>query len=69
MYKKLIALLLVFTLIGAFGFSPLVFADAVVGSSDNGDGTYTNPVIWADVPDQDVIRVGDTYTCPARPCI
>ena len=61
MYKKLIALLLVFTLIGAFGFSPLVFADAVVGSSDNGDGTYTNPVIWADVPDQDVIRVGDTY--------
>ncbi len=29
--------------------------------SDNGNGTYTNPVIWADFPDNDVIRVGDTY--------
>ena len=30
-------------------------------SSDNGDGTFSNPVIWADVPDPDVIRVDDTY--------
>ena len=30
-------------------------------SSDNGDGTFTNPVIYADVPDLDVIRVGDAY--------
>src|SRR4026208_1951531 len=29
--------------------------------SDNGDGTYTNPVIAADFPDPDVILVGDTY--------
>ena len=29
--------------------------------SDNGDGTYTNPLISADFPDPDVIRVGDTY--------
>jgi beta-xylosidase len=29
--------------------------------SDNGDGTYSNPVISADFPDPDVIRVGDTY--------
>ena len=29
--------------------------------SDNGDGTFTNPVIFADVPDEDIIRVGDTY--------
>lgn len=29
--------------------------------SDNGDGTFTNPIIWADFPDNDVIRVGDTY--------
>jgi len=29
--------------------------------SDNGDGTYTNPLIAADFPDPDVIRVGDTY--------
>lgn len=29
--------------------------------SDNGDGTYTNPVIHADFPDPDVIRVEDIY--------
>ncbi|NNV57949.1 glycoside hydrolase family 43 protein [Limnovirga soli] len=29
--------------------------------SDNGKGTYTNPLIPADFPDPDVIRVGDTY--------
>ena len=29
--------------------------------SDNNDGTYSNPVIFADFPDPDVILVGDTY--------
>ncbi|MCW0483274.1 family 43 glycosylhydrolase [Gaoshiqia sediminis] len=29
--------------------------------SDNGDGTYSNPLIFADFPDPDVIRVGDVY--------
>jgi beta-xylosidase len=29
--------------------------------SDNGDGTFTNPVIHGDFPDPDVIRVGDVY--------
>lgn len=29
--------------------------------SDNGDGTFTNPVIAADFPDPDVIRVGSVY--------
>jgi beta-xylosidase len=29
--------------------------------SDNGDGTYTNPLIHADFPDPDVVRVGDVY--------
>ena len=29
--------------------------------SDNGDGTYTNPLISADFPDPDVIRVGEIY--------
>ena len=28
---------------------------------DNGDGTYTNPVLFCDYSDPDVIRVGDTY--------
>ena len=35
--------------------------DAQKIHSDNGDGTYTNPLIPADFPDPDVIRVGDTY--------
>lgn len=29
--------------------------------SDQGDGTYINPIINADFPDSDVIRVNDTY--------
>lgn len=30
-------------------------------TSDNGDGTFTNPVLWADMPDPDVIQVADTF--------
>lgn len=30
-------------------------------SADNGDGTFTNPVMWSDCPDPDVIRVGDDF--------
>jgi len=30
-------------------------------SADQGDGTYINPIVNADFPDCDVIRVGDTY--------
>lgn len=29
--------------------------------ADNGDGTFSNPMIFADVPDLDIIRVGDTF--------
>lgn len=29
--------------------------------SDNGDGTYTNPILFADYSDPDVIRVGDDF--------
>ncbi|WP_026754674.1 glycoside hydrolase 43 family protein [Sediminibacter sp. Hel_I_10] len=29
--------------------------------SDNGDGTYTNPILHSDFSDPDVIRVGDDY--------
>ena len=28
---------------------------------DNGDGTYTNPVLFADYSDPDVCAVGDDY--------
>lgn len=34
---------------------------AAVWAPDNGDGTYTNPVIYADYSDPDVVRVGDDY--------
>ncbi|HXS57573.1 MAG TPA: family 43 glycosylhydrolase, partial [Hanamia sp.] len=42
-----------------FFLSSNIFAQNI--HSDNGDGTYTNPIISADFPDPDVIRVGDTY--------
>lgn len=39
-----------------------VFSQSTLSqTSDNGDGTFTNPVIWTDLPDPDVIRVGDTF--------
>lgn len=28
---------------------------------DNGDGTFTNPLMWGDWPDPDVVRVGDDF--------
>ncbi|MGG5485537.1 glycoside hydrolase family 43 protein [Gaetbulibacter sp. PBL-D1] len=53
-------------------FSPLVLLifsiqlsisqnNSEVWISDNGDGTYTNPIIHADYSDPDVVRVGDDY--------
>ncbi|AXP80136.1 Beta-xylosidase [Mariniflexile rhizosphaerae] len=45
----------------------LVFAQAnkpyvsEVWVADNGDGTYKNPIIYADYSDPDVVRVGDDY--------
>jgi beta-xylosidase/glucan-binding YG repeat protein/uncharacterized protein YjdB len=54
MHKKLGVLLLVFTFITSLlPITPVYATDA--GS------TVQNPVMWADVPDVDVIRVGDSY--------
>ena len=50
--KTLSAMLLVF-----WTFS----LHAQILTSDNGNGTLTNPLIYADVPDLDIIRVDDTY--------
>lgn len=36
-------------------------SDSTVWIPDNGDGTYTNPIIYADYSDPDVIRVGDEF--------
>lgn len=32
-----------------------------VWSPDNGDGTFTNPLMWGDWPDPDIIRVNDEF--------
>jgi beta-xylosidase len=51
--------------VGLYFFSllllPLFNLAAQQTQSDNGDGTYTNPVIYSDFPDPDVIRVDSTY--------
>lgn len=49
------------SLIAVFLFFPAFRIYAQALHSDNGDGTFTNPVIQGDFPDPDVIRVGDTY--------
>jgi hypothetical protein len=36
-------------------------ADAHPWSPDNGDDTFSNPIIFADYSDPDVIRVGDDF--------
>jgi len=30
-------------------------------TSDNGNGTYTNPILWGDYPDPDIIRVDSDF--------
>jgi endoglucanase len=35
--------------------------DADAWQSDNGNGTFTNPVLYADYPDPDIIRVGSDF--------
>lgn len=42
-------------------FSSLSFGQAQVYTPDNGNGTYSNPLMWGDWPDPDVIRVGDDF--------
>ncbi|SEN07023.1 Beta-xylosidase [Sphingomonas gellani] len=40
---------------------PAAIAGAQVWRSDQGDGTFRNPVLFADYPDPDIIRVGGDY--------
>ena len=41
--------------------SAIPLAPRAVAASDSGNQTFTNPVMYADVPDVDVIRVDDAY--------
>jgi len=50
-----------FVIVVCVAFVTSYVAHAQKYHSDNGDGTYTNPVINADFPDPDVVQVGDTY--------
>ncbi len=43
----------------AQGAAPLYRSE--VWRADNGDGTYTNPILHADYSDPDLVRVGDDY--------
>jgi beta-xylosidase len=61
MQKKLYKLL-------ATAFAGSLLAGCMTGSSNhlknetaNCPATYTNPIMWEDLPDPEVIRVGDTY--------
>lgn len=47
----------------AFGIWVLLALAMPVGAvgQDNGDGTYTNPPLYADYPDPDIIRVGEDF--------
>ncbi len=58
MNKLLTVCLAVLTAINVYGQSDYV---SQVWNPDNGDGTFTNPVINADYSDPDVIAVGDDY--------
>lgn len=44
-----------------FGMSVISMEAQQVWTPDNGDGTFTNPIMWGDWPDPDVIRVGDEF--------
>lgn len=60
--------ILIFTGVLLFSPRPVVYGQAkampaisLAWAADNGDGTYTNPILNADYSDPDVIRVGDDY--------
>ena len=56
------ALLFAFLILGGLTASAQVRSpEPGVWVPDNGDGSYKNPVIYADYSDPDVIRVGDDY--------
>lgn len=54
-------ILIVFSLLSIFSLSAQEKTVSKVWVSDNGDGTYTNPILHADYSDPDVVRVNDDY--------
>lgn len=60
LFKNTFGLIFFCSFISQYGFSQKNDISKV-WVSDNGDGTYTNPILYADYSDPDVIRVGDDY--------
>jgi beta-xylosidase len=54
-----VAALLTAALVGATGSGP--GSEPKLWNPDRGDGTYVNPVLFADYSDPDVVRVGDDF--------
>jgi hypothetical protein len=44
-----------------FGLNVASALGARAWQSDNGNGTFTNPPLYADCPDPDLIRVGEDF--------
>jgi len=61
MKLKKIALLLFLVLYASGLFAQVKNQHPQGWTPDNGDGTFTNPLMWGDWPDPDIIRVGDTF--------
>jgi len=57
--RKVLLFSLLFYTIGLF--AQVKKQQTQVWSPDNGNGTYTNPLMWGDWPDPDIIRVGDEF--------
>lgn len=57
-WQKILTAVLLFTSLEIFAQKPFV---SKVWVADNGDGTYSNPIIHADYSDPDAIRVGNDY--------
>lgn len=52
----------IWAIVAAAAMTPvLILGQSKVWVADNGDGTYKNPIIYADYSDPDAIRVGNDY--------
>ena len=58
----------IFTLLVTLLLMPLTIAQQTGSWGDQGNGTYKNPILESNYPDNDVIRVGDTFYMMSSTC-
>ena len=58
---KLKSLILLSALCESMAISHIFAQTSTVWNPDNGNGTFTNPIMWGDWPDPDLIRVDDKF--------